>query len=251
MGSVTIRPVRGRRELKRFVKVPFHLHRDAPQWVPPLIFERMQFLDREKEPVVRARRGRVLRRRARRRAGRARSAPSSTAAGTSTRAAATRCSASSRRPTTRRSRAALLGAATEWAAGKGRGRLLGPMDFTTNDEVGILIEGYERRPMILEPWHPPFYRALIEAEGFAKAMDVLMWQLQHRRAEGRRALRPVDPCRRQKGAARGRDRDPQHAQARDGERGAPLHGGLQRGLGRQLGLRARSPTPRSSSRRRT
>ena len=74
--------------------------------------------------------------------------------------------------------AALLDAATEWARGKGRSRILGPMDFTTNDEIGILIEGYERRPMILEPWHPPYYRELIEAEGFGKAMDVLMWELQ-------------------------------------------------------------------------
>ena len=51
------------------------------------------------------------------------------------------------------------------------------MDFTTNDEIGILIEGFERRPMILEPWHPPYYQRLIEAEGFGKAMDVLMWEL--------------------------------------------------------------------------
>jgi hypothetical protein len=51
------------------------------------------------------------------------------------------------------------------------------MDFTTNDEVGILIEGYDLRPMILEPWHPPHYRELIEAHGFGKAMDVQMWEL--------------------------------------------------------------------------
>ena len=56
-----------------------------------------------------------------------------------------------------------FGAATEWARSKDRSRILGPMDFTTNDEVGILIEGFERRPMILEPWHPPYYRELIEA----------------------------------------------------------------------------------------
>ena len=55
--------------------------------------------------------------------------------------------------------------------------MLGPMDFTTNDEIGILIEGFERQPMILEPWHPPYYQRLIEAEGFGKAMDVLMWEL--------------------------------------------------------------------------
>ena len=38
------------RELKRFVKVPFALHRDSQQWVAPLIFERMEFLDRKKNP---------------------------------------------------------------------------------------------------------------------------------------------------------------------------------------------------------
>ena len=73
---------------------------------------------------------------------------------------------------------ALFEAATEWVGSKGRPRILGPMDFTTNDEVGILIEGFERRPMILEPWHPPYYRELIEARGFAKTMDLLMWELQ-------------------------------------------------------------------------
>ena len=92
--------------------------------------------------------------------------------------AATRCSASSRPPNDPEVAAALLDAAAEWARGKGRGRILGPMDFTTNDEIGILIEGYERRPMILEPWHPPLLPELIEAEGFGKAMDVLMWELQ-------------------------------------------------------------------------
>ena len=39
---------------------------------------------------------------------------------------------------------ALLGTAEEWVAERGRERLLGPMDFTTNDECGLLIEGYER-----------------------------------------------------------------------------------------------------------
>ena len=67
---------------------------------------------------------------------------------------------------------------TAWARAKGRDRVLGPMDFTTNDEVGILIEGFDRRPMILEPWHPPHYQELIAAQGFGKAMDVLMWELQ-------------------------------------------------------------------------
>ena len=60
-------------------------------------------------------------------------------------------------------------------AARGRERMLGPMDFTTNDEIGILIEGYEREPMILEPWHPPYYQRADRGQGYGKAMDLLMW----------------------------------------------------------------------------
>ena len=52
------------------------------------------------------------------------------------------------------------------------------MDFTTNDECGLLIEGYERHPMILEPWHPPYYRERIESLGYRKSIDLLMWWLE-------------------------------------------------------------------------
>jgi GNAT superfamily N-acetyltransferase len=177
MASVSIRPVRTRRELKRFVKVPFRLHRDHPQWVPPLVFERMEFLnpkknpyfehaevefflaEREGEPVGRIS-AQVDRRWDEYQGG------SDAMFG---------FFETSEDPEVAR---ALLDAAGEWAAAKGRGRILGPMDFTTNDEIGILVEGHERRPMILEPWHPPYYRELIEGHGFEKTMDVLMWELQ-------------------------------------------------------------------------
>lgn len=177
MGSVTIQPVRSRRQLKGFVKVPFRLHRDQPQWVAPLIFERMEFLNRDKNPYFEhaevelfvAERdgvpvGRI--------SAQVDSRWDSYQGGSD---AIFGFFESSDDPQVAK---ALFDAAAEWAAGKGRERILGPMDFTTNDEIGILIEGFERRPMILEPWHPPYYGPLIEAEGFAKAMDVQMWELQ-------------------------------------------------------------------------
>jgi hypothetical protein len=176
MGSLTIRPVRTRRELKRFVKVPFGLHRESEQWVPPLVFERMQFLDRRKNPwfehgeaefFLAERDGEPV--------GRISAHVDSrwdTYQGGSD--AMFGFFETAEDPEVVR---ALFDAASEWAAAQGRERILGPMDFTTNDEIGILIEGFERQPMILEPWHPPYYGRLIEAEGFAKAMDVLMWEL--------------------------------------------------------------------------
>ena len=38
-----------RGELNKFIKLPFRLHRGT-LWVPPLIFERRQFLNKEKNP---------------------------------------------------------------------------------------------------------------------------------------------------------------------------------------------------------
>jgi GNAT superfamily N-acetyltransferase len=177
VSSVSIRPVRTRRELKRFVKVPFRLRRDDPQWVPPLIFDRMQFLDRGKNPYFEHAEAEYF--------------------------VAERDGEPVGRITAQvderwdryqggedgmfgffesvddpKVAEALLGAAEEWLRARGRRRILGPMDFTTNDELGILIEGFELRPMILQPWHPPVYRELIEDRGYAKAMDLLMWHLE-------------------------------------------------------------------------
>jgi GNAT superfamily N-acetyltransferase len=176
MGKLTIRPVRTRGELKRFVKVPFALHKDHPQWVAPLIFERMEFLDREKNPYfehaeaeyfIAERDGQPVGRITVQIDRRWDEFQGGSDATFGFFEAAEDAEVAT----------ALLDAAVEWAQAKGRERLLGPMDFTTNDEIGVLVEGYERRPMILEPWHPPYYRELIEARGFGKAMDVLMWEL--------------------------------------------------------------------------
>jgi hypothetical protein len=177
MASVTIRPVRTRRQLKRFVKVPFHLHCEHPQWVPPLVFERMQFLNRGKNPYFEHAEaeyfiaecdgepvGRITAQIDER--------------WDSYQGGADAMFGFFETVDDPEVAKALLDAATEWARGKGRTRILGPMDFTTNDEIGILVEGFEIRPMILQNWHPPFYRDLLEGLGYDKAMDLLMWHLE-------------------------------------------------------------------------
>ena len=175
-GKLTVRPVRTRRDLTRFIKLPFELHRDSEQWVPPLISERRRFLDRSKNPFfdhaeaeyfLCERDGEVVGR--------------ITAhidqrwdefqGGNDGMFGFFECAddpeAAQR----------LIEVARDWLRGRGRDRMLGPMDFTTNDECGLLIEGYEIAPMILQPWHPPYYRELLESQGLGKRMDLLMWKL--------------------------------------------------------------------------
>ena len=50
--------------------------------------------------------------------------------------------------------------------------MVGPMDFSINEESGVLIEGHELEPMVWQPWHPPYYQRLSRGRGCGKAMDL-------------------------------------------------------------------------------
>jgi GNAT superfamily N-acetyltransferase len=84
--------------------------------------------------------------------------------------------------------AALLDAAGAWLRERGRDRMVGPMDFTMNDECGVLIEGFEREPLIRQSWQPPYYRRLCEDAGLEKAVDLFMWSLH---ISGRDQVMPI------------------------------------------------------------
>lgn len=73
--------------------------------------------------------------------------------------------------------AALLAVAERWGREKGAAVLRGPLSFTTNDECGLLVEGFDHRPMILMPWNPPEYGGWIEAAGLRKAKDLYEWRV--------------------------------------------------------------------------
>ena len=174
--SVEIRPVAGRRDLRRFILLPFDLYRAEPRWIAPLLLDLRNRLDKRRNPFFKhAEAQYFLAWRDGRPVG--------------------RISAHIDHrfnefqhnswglfgffecENDQETAHALLSAAEEWLRERGRDRMIGPMDFTTNDECGLLIEGYDRAPMILSSWHFPYYKDLLEADGLVKAMDLLMWSL--------------------------------------------------------------------------
>lgn len=72
---------------------------------------------------------------------------------------------------------ALMVAAERWARARGATALRGPVSPSTNDECGLLVEGFDTAPALMTPWHPPHYRAHIEALGFGKGDDLLCYWL--------------------------------------------------------------------------
>jgi GNAT superfamily N-acetyltransferase len=71
----------------------------------------------------------------------------------------------------------LFAKALDWARGKGMKRVLGPMNPTTNDECGLLVEGFDSAPVIMMTYNPRYYVTLVEAEGFGKAKDLLAFNM--------------------------------------------------------------------------
>jgi GNAT superfamily N-acetyltransferase len=55
---------------------------------------------------------------------------------------------------------------------KGMDRMRGPMNFSTNEECGFLLDGFQEPPMIMMPYNPPFYNELSEGCGLRKVKDL-------------------------------------------------------------------------------
>lgn len=70
---------------------------------------------------------------------------------------------------------ALFDAVTDWARSKQMTRLLGPMNPTTNDECGLLIDGFDAPPIIMMTYNPRYYVDLVDGAGFVKAKDLLAY----------------------------------------------------------------------------
>lgn len=70
---------------------------------------------------------------------------------------------------------ALLEAAAEWLAQRGRTVMHGPVDYSTNYPCGLLIEGFDTPPRVLMNHNPPYYRTLLERAGLTKAKDLYAW----------------------------------------------------------------------------
>ena len=68
--------------------------------------------------------------------------------------------------------AALFAAASDWLRARGMSRCLGPFSLNVNEESGLLIDGFNCPPRMGMGHAQPYYVALVEKSGFAKAVDM-------------------------------------------------------------------------------
>ncbi|HEY1509032.1 MAG TPA: hypothetical protein VGF93_08545 [Solirubrobacteraceae bacterium] len=173
--ALEISQVRGFRDLREFVALPYRLHAGTP-WIPPLRLERYLFLIQPFNAYFKhADAAYFLARRDGRVVGRI-----------SAQVDYAYNEFHSNRwgmfgfldfEEDQETLDGLLAAADAWLRKHGCDRMVGPMDFVLNDESGVLIEGFALEPLIRQPWHPPYYQQKCEQAGLTKAMDLFSWGL--------------------------------------------------------------------------
>jgi hypothetical protein len=179
--SIDVRAVSSRRDLKEFIELPFRLHSTSPHWVPPLRLERRMFHSRRlnayfkhagAQEFLARRDGRVV----------GRISAQIDSAYDAQHGVGGVCHTGMfgflELEDDAEVASALFAAARDWLAERNRNHMIGPMDYTLNDESGVLIEGFDREPMIKQAWHPPYYQRRCEEAGLEKAIDLLMWELE-------------------------------------------------------------------------
>ena len=72
--------------------------------------------------------------------------------------------------------AALLGAAQDWLKAKGAKKIIGPCNWSVNEDTGLLVDGFETPPVVLMPYGKPYYQDMIEKAGFEKSIDLYAFQ---------------------------------------------------------------------------
>ena len=171
MSDLTISTVENETDLMSFISFPWKVYKNNPYWVPPIVSERVSFLNPDKNPFfehadadyyIARRNGEIV----------------------GTIASFTNDHYNQFQETNvgffgffevledQEAAEALLGTALERARNAGHDSIIRPAQFSTNDEVGLLIDGFDDTPRVLMTYNPPYYQNLIENSGYEKAMDL-------------------------------------------------------------------------------
>ena len=173
-GKLVITPAETAAERSEFIRFQWEVYKGDPYWVPPLISEREHFLDPNGHPFHQHARVRYF-------IARPDGKPVGTIAGIindnhikhwnenvgffglfevlKDPEAAT----------------ALLETAEDFVRSERMEAIRGPMNFSTNEECGLLVDGWNGPPVILMTYNPRYYVDFIEGAGYFKAQDLLAY----------------------------------------------------------------------------
>jgi GNAT superfamily N-acetyltransferase len=156
-----------KKQVNDFLRLPFSIYRDIPQWVPPLQMDERLRLSPKRFPYYQHSQaafflacdgtrpiGRlaVLDNRRHNEYNRTKTAFFYLFECEHNKEAAT----------------GLFNHAFDWARSRGLNKIVGPRGFTPMDGLGLLVKGFQHRPAFGLPYNPAYYMHLVESQGFIK-----------------------------------------------------------------------------------
>ncbi len=198
MAEIQIKKLEGKKALRDFIKLPWRIYKSDPFWVPPLIKERRDYFNPQKNPFYEHSQIQLF------------------------------LAIKDGRPVGRIAALInhnhneyhkektgffgfletlpqypiaqkLLDQARSWLKERGMEIMRGPMNFSTNDECGLLIEGFDLSPMIMMPYNPPFYQEFLEKFGLRKAKDLWAYLIDHSQQPPERMRRVAERVKEKEG----------------------------------------------------
>lgn len=174
MSNIIVKPVTSKTDKMDFLQVPFTVYKDDPNWVAPLFLERLDHINPRKNPYFQH-------------------ADVQLFVAYKDDKPVGRISAQDDHLRTKIHKdnkgmfgfidsldeapiyAALTQAAAQWLKARGRSGMLGPFNFSVNDEMGLLVEGFNTPPSMMMPHGKAYAAARLEEQGFTKAKDVIAY----------------------------------------------------------------------------
>ncbi len=196
--SLAIRQITSKSDKLKFIRFLWDIYGDDPNWVPPLEMDRMKLIDEKKNPFyhhsntawfLAEDKGKVVGRIA---------------------AIINHNHNSFHNDQTgffgffecindKNVALKLFEAAENFLRSKGMTHVLGPVNPSTNDETGLLIEGFDRPPVLLMTYNPRYYINLIEGCGYSKAKDLYAWLLSTDTSRSEKLIRVTEAMQKRAG----------------------------------------------------
>ena len=195
-----VREVVTSRDRDRFIRFPWEIYRQDANWVPPLISERREFLDPRRNPFFEHAEAKLFLACDDAGAPRGRIAAIVNRSHIELHGEKAGFFGLFECRDDPDAAAALFDAAAGFLKSRGMAVMRGPENISVNDDLGLLVEGFDSPPAIMMPYNPRYYPALVESSGFRKAMDLYAWFGDARELEiPAKITRGIELCRRRYG----------------------------------------------------
>ncbi len=173
-GKLTVVPVETAAERKQFVRFQWEVYKGDPYWVPPLLSERDAFLDPERNPFHQHAKVRYF---SARRDGRMVGTIAAIVNHNHNEYWNDEVGFFGLFEVLQDEEAAheLLRTAEAFLREEGLDAIRGPMNFSTNEECGLLVDGWNGPPVVMMTYNPRYYVDYIESAGYTTAQNLFAY----------------------------------------------------------------------------